>query len=98
MTTTNYAKMTSVILKKKLSQAKTPEEKKLIQSVLNKRNGQAPKGDLKGKKIHFVTRTGQKISGEIVTTLVGKKDQKTYYGVKHDGKMYYKQKQSVEFA
>jgi hypothetical protein len=50
---------------------------------------------LKGKKIYFVTRTGQEISGEVVTTLVGKRDRKIYYGVKHDGKMYYKQQQSV---
>jgi hypothetical protein len=92
--TTNYAKMSTAILTKKLSAVKG-QEKKAIQAVLNNRNSKAPKGDLKGKKIYFVTRTGQEISGEVVTTLVGKRDRKIYYGVKHDGKMYYKQQQSV---
>lgn len=86
--------MSTTILKKKLAKA-SPEEKKAIQAVIAKRNGQVPKGDLKGKTIEFTTRSGLKVKGEVVSILIGKKDGKTYYGVKQDDKLHYKQKDSV---
>lgn len=91
---TNYSKMTTVILRKKLTAA-SAEEKKAINAVLAKRKNQVPTGDLKGKIIRFTTRQGLKVNGEVVSVLVGKRDQKTYYGVKQNGKMYYKQEGQV---
>lgn len=97
MTTTNYSKMSTAILKKKLSSA-SAEEKKAINAVLAKRDGQVPTGDLKGKVVEFTSRSGLKVKGEVVSVIVGKKDEKTYYGVRQDDKLYYKQKDKVKLV
>lgn len=92
---TNYAKMSTAILKKKLSTVKG-DEKKAILAVIAKREGQIPDSQLKETTIKFTTRQGLKVEGLISSILVGKKDGKTYYGVKKDAKLYYKQKDKVE--
>lgn len=93
---TNYGKMSTAILKKKLTTAgTTPEEKKAIKAVIAKREGQIPEDKLKETKIKFTTRSGLNVEGLICSVLVGKKDGKTYYGVKKDEKLYYKQKDST---
>lgn len=91
---TNYSKMSTAILKKKLSTAKG-DDKAAIKDVLSKREKQVPTGDLKGTVITFTTRSGLKVKGEITSVIEGKKDGKTYYGVRFEDKLYYKQAKDI---
>lgn len=90
--TTNFSKLSTENLKKRLTTAKG-DDKKTIKDLIAKREGQTPKKEI---KVKFTTRGTEKkeISG-VVTSIVQDKAGNDYYGVKVDGKTYYKKATAV---